>query len=465
MRTKKSKRSTEAISGTESKKLGGCGYLGCMLFSLPFFLGGAAVIYFLSIGPALKINEAKNWWPTPCIVTSSQVASSSDGDTYAVAITYSYTVDGIKYESDQYDFFGGYTSGHEGKAEIVRQNPAGKSAICYVNPDDPTDAVFHREFASDMWFGLFGLPFLLVGAGGFFFAIYTFIKERRSPAPYKAGPLTGPSFPVNTTSFDTASFNSPSFNPPGYSDAPPVTRPVNQPVNQMESAFQSLLINRGAAAAASPSTPAIPDGPVVLESKISPGCKLTAVTFFAVVWNVIVSIAVGWTFMNDWTLDNFNWIFDLIFSPFHIVGILLIVVVFYHFLALFNPRPKLTVSSGQLRVGEAFYLEWGFSVSTRAVSRLRIYLEGREEATYRRGTTTTTDKSVFATINIVDKPYGDKGRAQVTIPVDSMHSFKSDNNKIIWSIQVQGDKRFWPDVIESFDIEVLPKRLQRAAEL
>lgn len=438
---KKSKRMSEAISGTESKKIGGCGYMGCALFSLPFLLAGLAVLYFLTVGPALKIREARNWNPTPCVIISSEVDSSSDGDTFAVAIHYSYTIDGRQYQSDRYDFFSGSTSGYEGKAEIVRQYPAGTTATCYVNPSDPEDAVFHREFSSDMWFGLFGLPFFLAGAVGLFLTARIYIKQRKGATEAKAE-LQGT--PLS------------SFNPISY--------PTASPVTQSDSFSQSLSINPVVAPGPSPAQ-ASPGGRVVLESPISPGCRLTGMAVIAVIWNTIVTFVSGWPFITGFSTNSFSWVLDLLFSPFHIIGMLLVVAVIYYFLALFNPHPRLTLSSGQVQLGESFDLEWEFSGSARAVNRLRISLEGREEATYRRGTTTTTDKSVFATINIVDKPYGDRGSARVMIPGDTMHSFKSDNNKIVWAISVQGDIRFYPDVKESFDIEVLPKRLHRTAEL
>lgn len=130
----------------------------------------------------------------------------------------------------------------------------------------------------------------------------------------------------------------------------------------------------------------------------------------------------------------------------------------HSFLGLFNPRPRLTIHSGQLCLGDAEDLEWEFSDSIGRIKQLRIYLEGREEATYRRGTDTVTDKNVFSTIGIVNKQTAEPGRARVNIPSATMHSFKSDHNKVVWEIHVNGKISFWSDVTESFELEVLPKR-------
>ena len=95
------------------------------------------------------------------------------------------------------------------------------------------------------------------------------------------------------------------------------------------------------------------------------------------------------------------------------------------------------------------------------MERLRIFLEGREEATYRRGTNTATDKNVFKTIeitNLTSKLEFYSGQARVSVPRDSMHSFKSDNNKIVWAIHLRGDIPRWPNVKEEFPINVLPMK-------
>jgi hypothetical protein len=38
-----------------------------------------------------------------------------------------------------------------------------------------------------------------------------------------------------------------------------------------------------------------------------------------------------------------------------------------------------------------------------------------------------------------------------------MHSFKSANNKIVWTLQLSGEIPRWPDVSEEFEIDVLPQ--------
>jgi hypothetical protein len=45
-----------------------------------------------------------------------------------------------------------------------------------------------------------------------------------------------------------------------------------------------------------------------------------------------------------------------------------------------------------------------------------------------------------------------------------MHSFKADNNQIIWSLTVHGDIPRWPDIKDSFEIVVPPMRPEQIAQ-
>jgi len=134
-------------------------------------------------------------------------------------------------------------------------------------------------------------------------------------------------------------------------------------------------------------------------------------------------------------------------------------VIGYFFLALFNPRATLTVNANAIPLGGALELQWRLTGRVQAVKRLRICLEGREEATYRRGTSSCTDKEVFATVELADATdHHDirAGQHKVTLRADTMHSFESDHNKIVWALRVHGEIQRWPDVNEEFPVVVLP---------
>ncbi|HEX5736358.1 MAG TPA: DUF3592 domain-containing protein [Blastocatellia bacterium] len=483
---KRSIRASELLSGGKTNK-SGCSNLGCALFALPFFLAGAFIIYLLFAGPALEIYKAQSWAPTPCTVVSSRVVGD---ETYSVEIVYTYTVAGVQYSSDRYDFINVSTSAYDDKYEAVKRNPTGSAATCYVNPDNPAEAVFSRDFSSDMWFGLFGLPFFLAGVFGFYIAIKNALKGKKDPTSLRAKPASAyPGFETiryrnpSPTAQQESDYQPPSYEPPSYSDSPfdesslqPLATeppPATEPT-EIEKVFEKAkpadlgdvkrLVEAAWSSRAAASKAAGPFDRRVLEPAFSPGCKVKTMAVITVVWNAVVLAFGGWRVKGSWNDNFFGLMPNLLFSPFELIGIFLLLVTGYYFLALFNPRPRLILSTMQVRLGEPFNVEWEFNGSTRAVKRFFLYMEGCEMATYRRGTNSSTDKSLFAKISIADRNGAARGNAQVTVPANTMHSFTSENNKIVWSIHLRGDIRVWPDVSESFVIEVLPRRLPRAGE-
>ena len=65
---------------------------------------------------------------------------------------------------------------------IVKAHPAGKQTVCFVNPANPAEAVLNRGASSEMWWGLFPIPFVLIGVFGLLFAagVLRFNKNRDS---------------------------------------------------------------------------------------------------------------------------------------------------------------------------------------------------------------------------------------------------------------------------------------------
>jgi hypothetical protein len=364
----------------------------CALFAIV----GGAMLYPLGIRPIARTIDAGNWAPTPCKVLRAEVGShsSDDGTTYSVDILYEYTFNGRTYKCDRYDFIGGSSSGYEGKARVVEQYQSAAQPICYVNPKNPTEAVLRRGFHAKLLLALFPLPFLLIGLGGMI-GVLRGKKEGASPARTLSAPASAP------------------------------TRRHLSPLRQGD------------------------DGPAVLMPKFSARAKLVGAIIIAVFWNGIISTFIagaGW--------------FSLIFLlPFIAVGVGLIGLVIYQFLALFNPRLTLHLSSHTIPLGGAAELRWSFSGRTSRIRELTVTLRGVERATYRKGTDTCTDASTFyemelyRTINSTEIASGQVG---FILPHDTMHSFSAQNNKIIWRLDMRGDIEKWPDVKESFEIDVAP---------
>ena len=178
---------TAASPVSESPTFGARPGLVRVFFAFIFIVGSAIFVPFFVL-PALKIVAARDWPEMPCRVISSAVQShSGDGTTYSIDIFYAYTIDGREHRSNRYGFFGGSTSGHAGKAAVVRRYPSGTQSVCYVNPADPTDAVLFRGAETGMWFSILPLLFVVVGAAGFFNASRMADATRRRDDAARSG--------------------------------------------------------------------------------------------------------------------------------------------------------------------------------------------------------------------------------------------------------------------------------------
>ena len=381
-------------------------------FGLFALIGGVA-FFFMGVRPVLKMLSARYWQETPCVVVSSEVRShsSDDGSTYSVNILYAYEINGREYRANRYHFMGGSSSGYAGKTAVVNRYPPRTKTVCFVNPDDPTDAVLERGFTKDLLFGLIPLVFVVVGVGGILFA-------RRSAGRG----------------------------------------------SQALSESASVRMKRFWPNIAQPGPPAVWDPshavPVVLKPQFSPGMKVLGAILIAAFWNGIVSVFV-WQIVQSWRRHNADWFGTIFLIPFVAIGLGMIGYVGYRFLALFNPRPRLTVTPGAVPLGEAVEVKWELSGRADRVRNLRLHLEGREEATYQRGTNSVTDKSVFAKVelaSIADRLAIHGGQARVVLPAGLMHSWVGGSNKIIWSLHIRGDIPWWPDLKEEFPLTVLPRR-------
>jgi hypothetical protein len=184
------------------------------------------------------------------------------------------------------------------------------------------------------------------------------------------------------------------------------------------------------------------------------GCLFTFI--FGAIWNSVV-IGILVSMLSDF--DNMEWFALLFLIPFLLVGIGVAIAFIYCLLALFNPRPEITLSTGYLPLGSSAHMDWSFQGNPSRISTLTISICGVEKATYRRGTTTTTDESIFEKQVLVETENPREimaGRVSFTIPEFTAPSFAASNNKIVWMVRVHGDIKRWPDVNEEFEFDVAP---------
>ncbi|HEY7368599.1 MAG TPA: DUF3592 domain-containing protein [Thermoanaerobaculia bacterium] len=378
---------------------------GCLpAFLGLFFVVGAAVFYFAFFRPGLKVFASRSWPQVPARVISSEVGSHTgdDSTTYSVDVLYEYEFGGRTFRSKRYEFLGGSSSGYDGKAAIVARYPAGSTTVCFVNPEDPTEAVLHRGFTKTYLVALVPILFMVVGGGG---AILAFRSRGRIGSAAPGADL--------------------------------------------------------AAARAMPATPAI-SGPGPMKAAASPAAKFGCLLGVALFWNGIVSVFV-WQVVKAWRAGGGLGCDALFLLPFVAIGLFLFGAVGHAFLAIFNPRPTLEISSHAIAVGGSANVSWTFTGNVSRIDTLTLKLVGVEEAQYRRGTTTSTDRETFAEITLFESAPGmggmaASGTARLAVPADTMHSFEAPHNKVIWKLSLRGAIAKWPDVSEEFPIVVTPVR-------
>ena len=149
---------------------------------LAFLIAGSLFFYWVTLNPLRQVFAARSWQETPCTVISSKVAKVAGpqhgAQAYKVDIFYHYSVGNTRYTTSHYQFASGGSSGQTDKQKIVDQYPAGRETVCYVNPANPSQAVINRAPNSEMFYGLIGLIFAVIGVVG----LISSFRIKRGPA-------------------------------------------------------------------------------------------------------------------------------------------------------------------------------------------------------------------------------------------------------------------------------------------
>lgn len=385
------------------------------LISWIFFLVGGALGAFFVL-PGLEVLQARGWHETPCVILESGVGVhyGDDGATYTVDVIYSYEVQGRKHKSSRYRFLGGSSSGKTSKQAVVDRLSPGTVTRCWVNPNDPYEAVLDRSLGWEFLFVILPLVFLALGTPGVVMSVFRGLG--------RASKSVVPSVEVEDSSklrFVTLEDDEDVYDDNPYRESP---------------------------------------APLTLEPTISRGGSLALIVVLALIWNGILSIFL-WFLINEWLHGNFEWLVALFLSPFVLVGLLLLIGIPHQILAQVNPRPVLTLTPGRLRVGGTGRLDWRFRGAAGRLSGLQLQLEGKESATRTSGDSSHTATEVFHSKELVTESSlldFERGSVRVEIPESVMHSFDAGNNKVVWTLKLRGKIRFWPDVTADFELRVVP---------
>src|SRR5262249_40673651 len=100
-----------------------------------------------------------------CKVVRSAVREhfSSPRAAFTVDVLYAYTVSGRRYQSDRFELFPATSTAFVSRQRIADQYVPGAPLPCFVNPDDPSDAVLNRGASAYFLLGL--VPLILLPGG------------------------------------------------------------------------------------------------------------------------------------------------------------------------------------------------------------------------------------------------------------------------------------------------------------
>ncbi len=393
------RRPARAVTSRSAVTGGQHGRTIVIAFCMVFIVIGLVVTFFTFVRPHQRQQAARNWEAVEAVVERSRVRThrGDDSTTYSVYIAYRYRYDGREYEGDRHRFLSGSSSGRAAKQAVVNRHPPGSRLTVYVDPAAPHESVIERDAGARLYLGL--LPLLFSLFGGVFLA--AFLRSQGT-----AGGMTA-----------AGAFGRGAADAAGRTRRPQPFRPESSP----RTVFLVLLVA-------------------------------------ALFWNGIVAVFVTQT-LGEWRRGRRPVVSTLFLLPFVAVGLGLVGGAVYNFLRLFNPRPRIDPPSRPLTPGSTHPLRFRMSGNATKLRSLSIAVVGREEATYRRGTDSVTDRHEFhreVLFESEDARTLTQGAFELRIPPGAMPSFRSPNNKIVWTLSVRGRIPRWPDVSEDFVLDVLP---------
>jgi len=134
-----------------------------------------------------QARVAETFPPVAAIVESSAVKSmymDRNVRRYRVRIAYRYSVRGHQYRSTRYSYLGpGFASDGEARAVVARY-PKGARFTAFYDPENPADAVVHREPPA-LSAAVMAVPFVLFGFIGLLMLV---LGLRGTPRSSKASP-------------------------------------------------------------------------------------------------------------------------------------------------------------------------------------------------------------------------------------------------------------------------------------
>jgi hypothetical protein len=397
--------------------------MGCVVaFLMIFILVGVAMAGYFTYE---NLKAALFFKEIPCRIISSDVAGS---ESHRPHIVYEYEFNGTTHRSDRYSPVK-FSASRKWAKKISRSYRPGSTQTCFVNPNEPTEAVL---VTAEFW--SFGFPLIF----GFFFAgipgFILFAMVRGKNMSREASESRGPGFKVAARRGMGSSLIGAGME-----------LEKNLPLPKLKFHQGSQL-------------------PVRLSVAVTRLGSLIGTLIFALFWNGIVSIFV-YQVVQSWLKGRggvFEIFLTLFLIPFVLVGLFAIGLFFY---TLFKVRTKdvvMEISKEPLRGGESFRVYFHQPGPVR-FTRLQVRLICEEVVQYTRGTDTFTDRAIARELLLLEEKdptaathHEISKTLEAAIPQDAMHSFKSKSNELLWKLRFSMAIPGRPDVEHDFAFRVLP---------
>ena len=190
---------------------------------------------------------------------------------------------------------------------------------------------------------------------------------------------------------------------------------------------------------------------VVMLKGSTPIGKAIGITLFALIWNSVVYFIIK----SDAPL--------LFAGIFGLVGIIMIAATIHAILAIFNPRPMVEITPGDIRPGTSVALRWRLNGRIDRIGKLTLSLQCLRVTTETSGhgknrSTRTIKTPVFNDELLATDRQNEiaQGTLQFRIPEEKPCSIPGNDSGIQWQLVFHGDILRWPDLKQELPFIVYP---------
>ncbi|MCF6312201.1 MAG: DUF3592 domain-containing protein [Verrucomicrobiales bacterium] len=138
---------------------------GCLVLFGLVFAGFGLLFIFVIFGQAMKEAKAYLWEETPCKIESCEIKTQQgrEGGAFQLQVNYQYKFKGNSFISSNYTLQEHWSNDYEKLALKRKELLHSAEVTCYVDPDNPANAVIKREGVGTGLMMLFPLIFVAIG--------------------------------------------------------------------------------------------------------------------------------------------------------------------------------------------------------------------------------------------------------------------------------------------------------------